>query len=131
MPSEHEALSSNPSKQNKTKQNSDLVFSHLGECEQRGSYSFYSISKHTSVYPLPPQKKTILSMGDAPPRPVKPISRASQVKQCQLLPTELTGSFIHPLEAISEGCIVLGTGGEIKINQTWKQPSRSNSHPSG
>ena len=51
--------------------------------------------------------------------------------QCLLLSTNSVHSFTHPLEALFEGGIVLGTGGETKINQTGKKPAKSNSHPSG
>lgn len=51
--------------------------------------------------------------------------------QCLLLPTNSVHSFTHPWGALFEGGIVLGTGGETKINQTGKKPTKSNSHPSG
>ena len=71
-------------------------------------------------------------MGDAPrAKPVKPISGHAELKPMHAASTHSVHSFTHLSEVFYEGGFVLGTGGEIKINQTWKQPSKSNSHPSG
>lgn len=111
----------------KKKKNSNLVFSLLGDVGGGRILNPFTKSQSTE------KKNQSLDMGDAPrAKPLKPpISGQAELKPMHTASTHSVHSFTHLSEAFYEGGFVLGTGGEIKINQTWKQPSKSNSHPSG
>lgn len=72
------------------------------------------------------KKNQNLDMGDSPrARPLKPpVSGRVELKPMHTASTHSIHSFTHLSEAFYKGGFVLGTGGKIKINQTWKQPSK-------